>query len=106
MVQVIGNLLGNALRHTSRGGEITLSAESAPGAVLFRVQDNGEGIHPDDLPYIFNRFYRGDKSRRQNGESGLGLAIARSIIEAHGGRISVQSTPGSGATFRVEMPVE
>jgi signal transduction histidine kinase len=104
MAQVLGNLVSNALRYTPEGGRIVLSAESDSQAVYLQVQDNGDGIDPGDLPYIFNRFYRADKSRQQQkGESGLGLAIARSIVEAHGGAISVESGLGKGTTFTITL---
>jgi signal transduction histidine kinase len=81
----------------------TLKMES--DRVHLRVQDTGEGIAPDDLPHIFNRFYRGNAARVQvESESGLGLAIARSLVEAHGGAIHVESTPGNGSTFTVTLP--
>jgi len=103
MAQVFANLVSNALRYTPAGGEITLSAEAPQGgaAVELQVRDTGAGISPADLPYIFDRFYRADPSRAQTGESGLGLSIARSIVEAHGGKISVASTPGQGTTFTI-----
>ncbi|HEX7973019.1 MAG TPA: HAMP domain-containing sensor histidine kinase, partial [Anaerolineales bacterium] len=101
MAQVFDNLIGNALRHTPAGGEIVLAAVPADGRVQLRVQDNGSGIDSIDLPNIFERFYRGDKSRQQTGESGLGLAITKSIIEAHHGSISVQSRPGQGTIFTI-----
>jgi signal transduction histidine kinase len=108
MRQVIGNLVSNALRHTPPGGEIRL--EAAPegrSEVLVCVRDTGEGIHPDDLPHIFDRFYRSDGSRSESrGASGLGLAIARSLIDMHGGRIGVESTPGAGATFTIRLPLQ
>ena len=103
MAQVLNNLVNNALRHTPAGGQITLSAAARDGNVLLAVTDTGAGIHADDLPFIFNRFYRGDQARQQNGESGLGLAIARSIVEAHGGTITVESTPGIGSTFTITL---
>jgi len=103
MSQVLGNLVNNAIRHTPEGGQITLSAGATVDAVQLRVGDTGPGIDPADLPHIFDRFYRSDKSRQQNGESGLGLAIARSIVEAHGSNISVESSPGSGATFIITL---
>lgn len=104
MAQVFDNLIGNALRHTPSGGEIILAAGLAEGRVQLRVQDNGSGIASEDLPYIFERFYRGDKSRHQNGESGLGLAITRSIVEAHQGSIAVNSLPAQGTTFTIWLP--
>ena len=82
---------------------MVLVAKAINGSVVFQVHDNGSGIDPDDLPHIFDRFYRGDKSRQLNGESGLGLAIARSIVEAHGGKISAESTPGQGTLFTIFM---
>jgi signal transduction histidine kinase len=103
MVQVFDNLIANALRYTPIGGEILLSARQAEGVVLLKVQDNGSGISPEDLPHVFDRFYRADKSRQQNGETGLGLAIARSIIEAHGGTITVESSPGKETTFTIRL---
>jgi len=69
------------------------------------VQDSGTGIRPEDLPHVFDRFYRGDPARQQNGESGLGLAIAKSIVEAHGGSICVESAPGAGAEFTIRLPL-
>ncbi|MCX6030439.1 MAG: ATP-binding protein [Chloroflexi bacterium] len=105
MVQVLENLVSNALRHTPAGGQITLSAHAEAGAMLMTVQDTGEGIPPDVLPHIFDRFYRGDVSRgEQGGESGLGLAIAKSIVEAHGGVITAASVLGQGTTFTVTLP--
>lgn len=104
--QVLSNLVSNALRHTPEAGRIELSAAADESVILLRVRDNGPGIDDEDLPHIFERFYRGDRSRQQNenGESGLGLAIARSIVEAHGGAINVASGPGQGATFIVTLP--
>ncbi len=80
-----------------------LSAEAPAGDVLLHVKDNGRGIATEDLPHIFDRFYRGDKSRTHTGESGLGLAIARSIVEAHHGTIRVVSAPGQGAEFTISL---
>ena len=102
--QVLNNLVSNALRHTPDGGQIVLSANSAQAAVVLKIRDNGAGINAEDLPHIFDRFYRGDKARQQSGESGLGLAIAKSIVEAHGGAISVASKTGQGTVFSISLP--
>ncbi len=106
MAQVLDNLILNAFRYTPAGGEISLSATQAGDQVHIRVRDSGSGIPPDDLPHIFDRFYRGDSARRSNGESGLGLAIARSIVEAHGGTITAASAPGEGAMFTITLKLE
>jgi signal transduction histidine kinase len=105
IVQVLDNLVGNALRYTPSGGTITLSAQATPQGTLLRVSDTGEGIKPEALSRIFDRFYRADVARSQSqGESGLGLAIARALVEAHGGTIRAESEPGHGATFAIVMP--
>jgi signal transduction histidine kinase len=105
MIQVLGNLVTNALRYTPAGGRITLSARLQGSAVALTVQDTGAGIAPDDFPHVFDRFYRGDAARsQQDAESGLGLAIAKSITEAHGGWIEVQSELGHGSAFTVLVP--
>lgn len=105
IAQVLDNLVSNALRYTPAGGEIILSAARDERFVLMRVSDTGSGIAPQDLPHIFDRFYRGDPSRPQNGESGLGLAIARSIVDAHKGVLLAQSEPGKGAAFTIRLPI-
>ena len=105
IAQVLGNLMSNALRYTPEGGTITLSAEASVESVLLRVSDTGPGIEPEYLPHIFQRFYRADESRTTNGESGLGLAIAKSLVEAHGGTIQVESIMGQGATFTITLPI-
>jgi two-component system sensor histidine kinase BaeS len=100
--QVVGNLVSNALRYTPAGGSVALAANRDGNRVQIAVSDSGQGISADDLPHVFDRFYRADAARdRASGGSGLGLAIARTLIEAHGGRIDVRSTPGQGTTFRV-----
>jgi signal transduction histidine kinase len=106
LVQVLGNLVGNALRHTPAGGQISLLARLENRAILLQVQDTGPGIPPEELPHIFNRFYRGDQARHQTGgESGLGLAIVRAIVEAHGGTMFVESEIGRGTTFTIKLPL-
>lgn len=104
--QVLANLVSNALRYTPAGAEIVLSAARQDAAVRFAVADSGPGIAPEDLPFVFERFYRSDKSRqRERDSTGLGLAIARSIVEGHGGRLEARSTPGQGATFSFDLPL-
>jgi signal transduction histidine kinase len=101
--QVLGNLVANALRYTAAGGAITLSAAAQDGTVHIAVQDTGRGIPEDELPYVFDRFWRGDKARTGTG-AGLGLAIAKQLVAAHGGEIAVSSAVGEGTTFTVTLP--
>jgi heavy metal sensor kinase len=106
MIELILILVENAIRHTPAGGEISVSLEREGGVARLIVQDTGEGIAPDHLPYVFERFFRADKSRdRASGGTGLGLAIARDISRQHGGDIAVESAPGAGATFTVRLPI-
>jgi len=103
--RVLNNLIGNALRHTPGGGEIKVLARRTGAGAEVTVSDSGEGIRAEDLPHIFESFYRGDRSRRRaTGGSGLGLAIARGIVQAHGGGIEVQSEPGKGSRFVFTLP--
>jgi signal transduction histidine kinase len=105
-LQVLGNLLDNALRHTPRGGRITVSVRSPAGGLLtVEVVDTGEGIPPEHLPHIFERFYRVDASRARGAGTGLGLAIVDQLTRAQGGRVSVESTPGEGSAFTASFPV-
>lgn len=100
--EVLTNLIANALRYTPAGGQITVAIETAsPEQLKVTVRDNGAGISPDRLAHIFDRFYKSDESRG----SGLGLAIVKSLVESHGGTISVVSTPGSGTTFAFTLPI-
>jgi len=104
--RVLNNLVVNALRHTPQGGKVTLCARKHERGVLVEVSDNGEGIKAADLPHVFDRFYRGEKSRsRRTGGAGLGLAIAKGIIEAHGGEIYAESQAGQGARFYFILPL-
>jgi two-component system OmpR family sensor kinase len=104
--QVLLNLLDNALRYTPEGGQVTVRGAREGGAAIIQVQDTGSGIAPKDLPHIFERFYRGDTSRsRTTGNSGLGMAIVKSIVEGHGGSIDVQSQVGEGTLFTVRLPL-
>jgi signal transduction histidine kinase len=106
ITQVLFNLISNALRHTPAGGTITISAELREDRVLVSVRDTGTGISPEDLPHVFERFYRADRSRaRSTGGSGLGLTIAKQIVEAHGGQIWAQSWLGAGSTFAFSLPL-
>jgi signal transduction histidine kinase len=104
--QIMANLVVNAIRHTPQGGSIILQADSGANGVEIQVSDTGEGITPEDLPFIFDRFWRGNRARtRQSGTgSGLGLAITRQLVRLHGGTIDVTSTLGEGTTFTIHFP--
>ncbi|MFI5786999.1 sensor histidine kinase [Streptomyces sp. NPDC051640] len=106
--QAVGNLVSNAVRHTPEGGRVTLrayAAEEGDGAVLVEVADTGSGIPSEDLPHVFDRFWRAEKSRsRRTGGSGLGLAIVRKLVEAHGGTVDAASVEGEGSTFVLRLP--
>jgi len=107
MAQVLGNLIDNALRYTPSGGEIQLSVAATGEEVRLDVKDNGSGIPAEYLPYIFERTRLGDKARQQaEGETGLGLSIAKSLVEAQGGSITVQSEVGVGTTFSIHLPLK
>jgi signal transduction histidine kinase len=105
IIQLVSNLTGNALKFTPRGGEVAIRLTDAPEVATIEVRDSGPGIPPDQLPRIFERFYRGTNTgeARASG-SGLGLAIVRSIVEMHGGTVEVESTVGEGSVFRVVLP--
>jgi signal transduction histidine kinase len=102
LLQVFDNLIGNAIKFTKPHGQITLAAAAHAGEVLFSVADTGRGIATAHLPYVFDRFWQGSRDKRRG--AGLGLAIVKGIVEAHGGRIWVQSTPGHGSTFFFTIP--
>jgi len=104
--QVLGNLVSNALRHTQPGGTVSVETEVSDDSVYIKVSDNGEGIAADDLSFIFDRFWRSDRSRsRTSGGSGLGLAISKQLVLAHGGRLLAESQPGQGSVFTIELPL-
>lgn len=100
MRQVLNNLIGNALRYTPRGGAVTVRASSDGNRVGLAVEDSGAGIAPEDLPHVFDRFYKSKDSRG----SGLGLAIVKSLVEAHGGEVTAESRAGRGTSIRVVLP--
>jgi signal transduction histidine kinase len=109
MQRVLYNLIQNAIRHTPADGTVTLTVRGASDKVELTVADNGEGISGSDLPHVFDRFYRGERARTRDKQesgpgAGLGLAIAKGIVEAHGGMISATSKPGQGASFHVVLP--
>ena len=105
--QVLANLLDNALRHTPPGGEVHIAATTDSVNVTIAIADNGEGIAAEQLPHLFERFYRADTARnRDRGGAGIGLAIAKALTEAHGGRVSAASRgPGMASTFTVVVPI-
>lgn len=105
--QALANLIDNALRHTPPGGQVTVGATRINGSVNISVADNGPGIPTDELPYLFERFWRGDKSRSRNkGGSGLGLSIVKQLVELHGGTVQVESEIDAGSTFTISLPVD
>jgi signal transduction histidine kinase len=106
LVQVLGNLMSNALHYTPSGGKIAVSAYAENGTVKLAVTDTGCGIAAEKLPYIFDRLYRADTKSRDDGGSGLGLAIAKAIVDAHQGKISAQSTVGIGTTIEIRLPAQ
>jgi signal transduction histidine kinase len=108
--QVLNNLIDNAIKFTPQDGRITveLDRDDVKNLAILRVRDSGQGIAADDLPHVFERFFRSDRSRPREGETrgtGLGLSICEAVVKSHGGRISVTSDPGKGATFTVSMPL-
>lgn len=106
LAQVVTNLLTNAIQHNQLEGEVRVKLEAQEGLAVLEIADTGQGIAPEDLPRVFERFYRADKSRTGNGNSGLGLAICKAIVEAHGGTIEAASTENVGTTFTVRLPVD
>jgi signal transduction histidine kinase len=103
MRQVLSNLIGNAIKFTADGGQVTLRVEKKSGELLFSVSDTGRGIQTDEIGRVFDRFWQSKKSKKAG--AGLGLAICKAVVQAHGGRIWVQSEEGKGSTFFFTLPV-
>jgi two-component system OmpR family sensor kinase len=103
--RVLDNLLENALRHTPAGGTVTVAVDAAPDGLVVRIVDTGSGINAEDLPHVFERFYQSDRMRTRGG-AGLGLAIAKRIVELHGRHIHAASVPGRGTTFAFDLPAQ
>ena len=103
--QVAANLIDNAVKYTPAGGRVDVEVRREHGAAILRVRDTGPGIPPDELPRIFDRLFRGDRSRAERG-LGLGLSLVRAIVQAHGGTVSVESEPGKGSVFTVSLPTQ
>jgi two-component system sensor histidine kinase BaeS len=104
--QIVVNLLSNALRYTDAGGSVRVSVRAQDGVVVLSVRDTGIGMSEEDLPHVFTRFWRGEKSRsRATGGAGIGLSIVKELVRAHGGHVEVESTPGEGSTFTVTLPL-
>ena len=103
--RVLTNLVSNAIRYTPAGGRVTMHAYPTRTGVVVEVTDTGEGIRPEDMPHVFEQFFRGERSRsRATGGSGLGLAIVKAIVEAHNGQVRVESTIGKGSRFIITLP--
>jgi signal transduction histidine kinase len=101
--QVLANLVDNAIKYTPSGGEVALEGRGEDHSAVLEVVDTGAGIDPGDLPRIWDRLFRGDRSRSERG-LGLGLSLVQAIVEAHGGQVAVESTPGHGSRFTVRLP--
>jgi len=106
LAQALLVLVDNALRHTPPGGHVSVRTRRERGDAVVRVRDDGEGVAPADLPHVFDRFYRAGKARTAEGGAGLGLAIARALVRAHGGELSLESAPGAGTTATIRLPID
>jgi two-component system, NtrC family, sensor histidine kinase KinB len=105
VTQILTNLVSNAHKYTPEGGQITVVAAAAGDGIRLEVRDTGVGLSPEEQARLFTRFYRAqNRATQEAGGTGLGLAITRALVEAHGGRIAVQSSPGQGSTFRLTLP--
>ena len=105
LAQVIGNLYSNAIKYSPAGGRIRVELRAANGSVSLAVEDQGMGIAPDDQERVFDKFFRSAEAASTIGGTGLGLAVAREIVETHGGSIDVRSEPGEGSRFWIDLPV-
>jgi signal transduction histidine kinase len=103
--RMLWNILENGIKYTQKGGAVTVSSFTNNGYACINVQDNGVGISEEDIQYIFDRFYRADRSRKRESGSGLGLSISKWIAEAHNGAIEVQSKPSVGSQFSIKLPI-
>jgi signal transduction histidine kinase len=102
--QILGNLLDNAAKYSGAGTTICVTVEASGSGAVVAVQDSGAGIEPQDLPKLFDRYYQAQRARGQRSGSGLGLFIAKGLVDAQGGVLGVESTPGTGSVFRVWLP--
>ncbi|MCX7827570.1 MAG: HAMP domain-containing histidine kinase, partial [Verrucomicrobiae bacterium] len=106
LIEVLGNILGNAIKYSHPNTTVRVTASAAAGEVVIAVADAGVGIAKEDLPFIFGDFYRGKAGLQMESGCGLGLAISRRIVEAHGGSITVESQSGKGSTFTIRLPAQ
>jgi signal transduction histidine kinase len=104
LFEALSNLVKNAAEHTEAGDTIQVTLEQTPLFIRIIVKDNGHGIHPEDLPFVFQRFYRSKYSQSTQG-TGIGLTLTKAVIEMHGGLIDVESIPGSGTSFSIRLPI-
>jgi signal transduction histidine kinase len=106
LIDLVNNLVSNAIRYTGEGGVVTVRAACEGGQAVLSVSDTGIGIPPDELPHIFDEFYRGEEAKRnvQHG-TGLGMTIVRRVVDLHKGRMEVDSEPGRGTIFRIRLPI-